>query len=243
MIGMVNQSGRYSPLSFKMTGTEGEDDWTCTATATHLETGKEVEGPPCSLKMAKDEGWYGRNGSKWQTMPGLMMRYRAGTFFARLYAPDLCMGMQSAEELNDVIPQRDATPAGSTPGGGMFPTRGMFTDPPAAEGQPPIDISEPPLTTNAENAVETPPDGGEEEVQDPRVDLLQEVICKITESAAPTPELDREFKERGIFGTKKSSVGRLGVDKLQQIIDEWDAIERMALSRNASSDPSNTELL
>ena len=53
--------------------------------------------------MAKKEGWYSKNGSKWQTMEDLMLRYRAATFFGRLYTPDLLMGMQTKEELDDVI--------------------------------------------------------------------------------------------------------------------------------------------
>ena len=32
-----------------------------------------------------------------------MLRYRAATFFGRLYTPDLLMGMQTKEELDDVI--------------------------------------------------------------------------------------------------------------------------------------------
>ena len=53
------------------------------------------------VEMAKDEGWYSKNGSKWQTMEDLMLRYRAATFFGRLYTPDLLMGMQTKEELDD----------------------------------------------------------------------------------------------------------------------------------------------
>jgi len=34
-------------------------------------------------------------------MPELMLRYRAATFFGRLYAPDVLMGMRTAEELVD----------------------------------------------------------------------------------------------------------------------------------------------
>ena len=37
-------------------------------------------------------------------MPDLMLRYRAATFFGRLYAPDLLMGMQTADESMDIRP-------------------------------------------------------------------------------------------------------------------------------------------
>jgi hypothetical protein len=52
--------------------------------------------------MAKAEGWSTKNGSKWKTMPELMLRYRAAAFFGRLYAPDVLSGMHSADEVEDV---------------------------------------------------------------------------------------------------------------------------------------------
>jgi hypothetical protein len=61
--------------------------------------------------MAKAEGWSTKNGSKWLTMPELMLRYRAAAFFARLYAPDITLGMMTAEEVVDIASERDVTPA------------------------------------------------------------------------------------------------------------------------------------
>ena len=55
-----------------------------------------------SIAMAKAEGWSTKNGSKWKTMPELMLRYRAAAFFGRLYAPDVLSGMHSADEVEDV---------------------------------------------------------------------------------------------------------------------------------------------
>ena len=95
LVAMVNASGRFTPLQFKMTG-QG-DDLTCVAHAKDKETGDPVEGPPISIRMAKEEGWHGKSGSKWKTMPDLMLRYRAGAFFARIYAPDLCLGMRTMD--------------------------------------------------------------------------------------------------------------------------------------------------
>jgi hypothetical protein len=59
--------------------------------------------------MAKAEGWSTKAGSKWITMPELMLRYRAAAFFARLYAPDITLGMMTAEEARDIT-ERDVTP-------------------------------------------------------------------------------------------------------------------------------------
>lgn len=105
IIASINTCGRYSPLRFKMAG-EGETR-SCTATAIELKTGELLEGPEVSIAMAKAEGWYGRNGSKWKTLPELMLRYRAAAFFGRLYAPEMLLGMHTADELVDVI---DVTP-------------------------------------------------------------------------------------------------------------------------------------
>jgi hypothetical protein len=62
-----------------------------------------LESPEVSIEMAVNEGWYSKNGSKWQTIPDLMLRYRSAAFFGRLYAPELLMGLQTAEELGDVL--------------------------------------------------------------------------------------------------------------------------------------------
>lgn len=61
-----------------------------------------LKGPKVSIDMAIKEGWFTKNGSKWQTMPELMLHYRSGTFFARLYAPELLMGIPSADEIQDM---------------------------------------------------------------------------------------------------------------------------------------------
>lgn len=100
IIASLNACHRFSPLRFAMSG-EG-DDYGCAAWAYDLATGDKLEGPKVTWTMAKAEGWHGKAGSKWKTMPELMFRYRAAAFFGRLYAPDILMGMQTAEEVYDV---------------------------------------------------------------------------------------------------------------------------------------------
>jgi hypothetical protein len=60
------------------------------------------------MEMAVNEGWYGKNGSKWRSMPDLMMRYRSAAFFGRIYAPELLMGLPTADEVHDVFSVDDA---------------------------------------------------------------------------------------------------------------------------------------
>lgn len=110
IIAAVNSCGRFTPLRFsvekrgkkKINNVEFEDV-ECFAWANDR-TGERLEGPPTSIEMAVREGWFTKQGSKWQTMPELMLRYRAAAFFGRLYAPDILMGMQSDDEVIDVTP-------------------------------------------------------------------------------------------------------------------------------------------
>lgn len=100
IIAAINTSGKFSPLRFDITG-EG-DDKGCIAWALEKETQQRLESPRITIGIAKKEGWYQKNGSKWQTMPDLMLRYRAASFFGRLYAPEILMGMYSIEETIDI---------------------------------------------------------------------------------------------------------------------------------------------
>lgn len=110
LIAMVNSSGRFEPLQFRMEGTEGTADRSCIAWAKSKDDGSVLEGPKITLAMAKAEGWSTKSGSKWITMPELMLRYRSAAFFARLYAPDITLGMMTADEAQDVA-VRDVTPS------------------------------------------------------------------------------------------------------------------------------------
>lgn len=102
IIAAINNCARFSPLRFDMKG-EG-DTLTCQAWARDLNTNEKLKGPTISMEMAKKEGWVSRAGSKWQTMPELMIMYRSAAFFGRLYSPDILMGMHTAEEVNDLGP-------------------------------------------------------------------------------------------------------------------------------------------
>jgi hypothetical protein len=102
IIGLINGCGRFSPLRYEVTG-QG-DTLACTCVATELKTGEELHGPTVTMAMAKKEGWSTKSGSKWQTMPDLMIRYRAAAFWGRLYIPELLVGIQSQEEVVDIEP-------------------------------------------------------------------------------------------------------------------------------------------
>ena len=107
MIAMFNQCGRYESIHYEETGEKGTDTQGVIAWAKEKSTGEILKGPEVTIKTAKDEGWYIKNGSKWKTMPGQMLRYRAAAWFIRTTAPELSMGLQTVDEVTDTI---DVTP-------------------------------------------------------------------------------------------------------------------------------------
>lgn len=108
LIACFNRCGRFSTIRYRMEGERNTDNWSCTAYCTELATGEVVEGVKVTIAMAKAEGWWSkkdRNGketSKWQTMPELMLRYRAATFLIRSVAPEIALGFQTTEEAIDI---------------------------------------------------------------------------------------------------------------------------------------------
>lgn len=100
IVAAINSSGKFSPIRYHLEG-EGEH-MKCYAWALDASDGEKLIGPTVTMEMAKAEGWLTKSGSKWKTMPELMIRYRAAAFFGRLYAPEIMMGMQTSEEVQDV---------------------------------------------------------------------------------------------------------------------------------------------
>ena len=95
----INGCGRFTPIDYVMNEDKGGS---CYATAIRKSDNQRINGSVVSIQMAKDEGWYGKTGSKWQTMPEQMLRYRAAAFFARAYCPDVLLGIMTYEEAVDV---------------------------------------------------------------------------------------------------------------------------------------------
>ena len=102
LISTFNMCGRYSSIKYKETGKKGTPTQGCIAYATEKATGEVIEGPEITLKMADDEGWSKKNGSKWKTMPEQMLRYRAAAFLIRTTAPEILMGFQTTDEVEDI---------------------------------------------------------------------------------------------------------------------------------------------
>lgn len=104
---LIEKTGKYLALDIKYIGTPGKDDYGAYLEATRKD-GSIVKGPEVTIAMSKAEGWYskkdkfGKETSKWQTMPSLMLGYRATAFFARLYEPSALNGVYTSEEVEDI---------------------------------------------------------------------------------------------------------------------------------------------
>lgn len=105
LIAMFNQCGRYESIHYRETGKKGTDSQGVVAWAKEKSTGEVIEGPEVTIGVAKAEGWFTKNGSKWKTMPDQMLRYRAAAWFIRTTAPELSMGLQTRDEAEDVGPR------------------------------------------------------------------------------------------------------------------------------------------
>lgn len=132
LIATVNSCGRFEPLQYRFTdkGMLGMVDYTdyvwdgrtnrkqavqkqfdgkkiqdieCVAYTTKKGSKEILESSPVSVRLAIQEGWYTKNGSKWQTMTKQMLMYRAASWWTSVYAPDLSMGMRTIEEQQDIV--------------------------------------------------------------------------------------------------------------------------------------------
>lgn len=113
LIATINACGKFTPLRYEFKGQEGTDDWACRCyayEASDREHKEPLYGDWISLKMAKAEKWTDKAGSKWVTMPGQMLRYRAAAFWQRIYAPEISMGFLTKEEAEDIAPDEQIQP-------------------------------------------------------------------------------------------------------------------------------------
>ena len=93
--------GRFKNFDYIVSGKD--DTLSVQCQAIRLEDNKLVKGTAASIKMAQKEGWTRKN-PKYQSMPEIMLKARAATFFGRQYIPDLLLGVQTSEEVVDIQP-------------------------------------------------------------------------------------------------------------------------------------------
>lgn len=99
LIASLNASGKFSPLRYEEDSANGGR---VRAWAVDLYSKERVSGAWVSMEMAKAEGWIDKNGSKWKTMPELMLRYRSASFFVNQFVPEISMGFPTSDEIQDI---------------------------------------------------------------------------------------------------------------------------------------------
>lgn len=102
LIATFNQCGRFEAIKYKPTGEKGTDSQGIIAYTREKGSDEIIAGPEVTIAIAKAEGWYDKKGSKWRTMPDQMLRYRAAAWLIRTTAPEISMGLQTADEIIDV---------------------------------------------------------------------------------------------------------------------------------------------
>lgn len=210
LIAMVNAAGRFEPLQFKMEGDEGKPNRSCVAWTKSKADGATLEGPKITLEMAKAEGWSTKSGSKWVTMPELMLRYRAAAFFARLYAPDITLGMMTAEEVADTV-ERDVTPpsADTSP---LFKTLAAKTPQTAA-------------STVVTSRIQTQ-DGAVDSISEVEpVTLHEQVSLKLAASCLKWSDVLSKLQSSGIGGEIFIPLIDADDDTLRSALELWAGIE------------------
>lgn len=90
---------KYGDAEPVYTGQRGTDTRGCFVRVTKPD-GEVIEGAEVTIGMAKAEGW--TSNKKWINMPELMLAYRAAAFFARVYCPEILMGVQVEGEVEDM---------------------------------------------------------------------------------------------------------------------------------------------
>lgn len=106
MIALANNSGAFAtPLDWEYSG-DGENRAVVCYT-TRKSNGAKITAE-CSVVMAKAFGWWGKNDSLWPKMTDQMLAYRSAAFLMRRYAPEVLLGLNTVDELQDMGPSFDA---------------------------------------------------------------------------------------------------------------------------------------
>ncbi len=230
LISCVNASRKFTPLRYKITGEKGKDNWGCVAWAED-KTGEILESPEVTLEMAKKEGWFSKNGSKWQTMPELMLRYRAATFFARLYAPELTMGIQTADEIAEVI-DVDTEVSSPEPVKPTFKAKGKKAEPVPA----PVVVAEP--------VVEPEPTP---EPEKPRQTVRHHDTANQTEENAAKRAAEKAQPEPAQPAEPATAGGSAAIEDLKAALIEGGVTTEQALAfalkKNAIKDTADKDML
>ena len=109
---LIEGSGKFKNLRTRIQAKKVLIHGGCYVEAVRIENGEAVRGVEVTIAMAKAEDWVNKTGSKWKTMPELMLAYRASAF-SQEHIPNALMGVSVEGEVEDI--QKTALPEAENP--------------------------------------------------------------------------------------------------------------------------------
>lgn len=101
LISMFNSDPRFDSIGYEFKGEENSDGWACRAYTKHAGETDKVFGMWVSVQMAKDNNWWQRN-PLWKNLTALMLQYRAAKYLINTVAPEICLGLLTQDEVQDI---------------------------------------------------------------------------------------------------------------------------------------------
>lgn len=218
IIATVNSGGRFSPMRFEFQSEKGKQDWGCRAYATERGSEEKLMGPWVTWDMAEKEGWTKKNGSKWQTMPELMFRYRAATFWARLFCPETLMGMRTADELEDITTEAKIAAAKPVKDAEALlgPKETLAPTPSKGEGKQ--SDKQPSASAEGKTTQTKTKEKGPSSIT-----AREKLIVLIQEAGFNEPSFERFLISRGDLG-QSESVRSISEAKAEEFVSGWNVV-------------------
>lgn len=227
MIARANKSGVFA--SRITWAAEGKAEALAVTASAKLADSGEVVSVAVSMAMAKADGWL--KNAKYQSMPEHMLRWRSAAMLIRLYAPEVMLGIQSVEEVEDVSSgaARDVTP----PRPAQQPVIGASPTSAARPSGPPRIAHAPPAKPEA---------APEPEKTEPSADEEAEACVAQFEQDAQHAQTEQDLEECAAIVVPLEEGNRLSRAQRNRIESAMEAAsQRIAASAPQVQQPAETE--
>ena len=207
LVARLNSSGK---IKGRLNTIISQDRQSAYCEAIDAQTGQTLRGMTVTMEIARKEGWLSKQGSKWQTMPELMLRYRAQSFFISEFFPEVKFGLKTKEENEDIA---DAEVMDSKPLNLNEIANETKEDKPIlTKGGQPINLNE--FVSQNENQ---------------QRDRKAEVEIDVGEEVLPLDALQNELVARGIDEIEaEKRMERMSPDEARAYLSDPNAIDTLA---------------
>ena len=205
LVARLNSSGL---LKGRLQTIVSPDDNSAHCEAIDAQTGQLLKGTTITMEMARREGWLSKNGSKWQTMPELMMKYRAQSFFINEFFPEVKYGLKTSDEAEDIVT--------------FEPNEQSKTPPKAGLNELLNSLEKPNSSVGAKNSQTEYIEAAPLEVE------IATVKENLTVEPMPHDLLQSELVKRGASETEAEKlVERLSIDDAQMYLNDPSSIDNL----------------